>query len=68
MAIGKLMAVHAATHPGARMDLQTAHQGAITGQDGAKVPGEAADALAAVLALDGEDIDGAQGDSVAADA
>jgi hypothetical protein len=34
----------------------------------AKVPDEAADALAAVLALDGEDIDGADGNSVAADA
>ena len=69
VAIGKLMAVHAATHPGAQM----AHQGAITGQDVAKVPDDAAEALAAVLALDGEDIDGASiggadGDSVAADA
>jgi integrase/recombinase XerD len=64
VAIGKLMAVHAATHPGAQM----AHHGASTGQDVAKVPDEAADALAAVLALDGEDIDGAEGDSVAADA
>ena len=64
VAIGKLMAVHAATHPGAQM----AHQGTISQQDGAKVPDEAADALAAVLALDGEDLDGADGDSVAADA
>ncbi len=64
VAIGKLMAVHAATHPGA----QISHQGAISEQDGAKVPDDAADALAAVLALDGEDIDGADGVSVAADA
>ena len=69
VAIGKLMAVHAATHPGA----QIARQGLIDGQDVAKVPDHAADALAAVLALDGEDIDGAsidgaEGDSVAADA
>jgi len=69
VAIGKLMAVHAATHPGAQMD----RHGAIGSEDGAKVPEAAADALAAVLALDGEDIDGtsidgAQGDSVAADA
>jgi integrase/recombinase XerD len=69
VAIGKLMAVHAATHPGA----QIGHQGAISSQDGAEVPDDAADALAAVLALDGEDIDGASidgadGDSVAADA
>jgi integrase/recombinase XerD len=64
VAIGKLMAVHAATHPGALMALQ----GAISEQDGAKVPDDAADALAVVLALDGEDIDGAAGDSVAADA
>ena len=45
-----------------------AHRGEITGQDVARVPDKAADALAAVLALDGEDIDGADGDSVAADA
>jgi integrase/recombinase XerD len=64
VAIGKLMAVHAATHPGARIECQ----GLIDGQDGAKVPDAAADALAAVLALDGEDIDGADGVSVAADA
>ena len=69
VAIGKLMAVHAATHPGAQM----AMQGAISREEGAKVPDAAADALAAVLALDGEDIDGASiegaaGDSVAADA
>jgi integrase/recombinase XerD len=64
VAIGKLMAVHAATHPGAQM----AHQGAISSADGVKVPDDAVDALAAVLALDGEDIDGAEGSSVAADA
>jgi integrase/recombinase XerD len=64
VAIGKLMAVHAATHPGAQMP----RQGAITGQDGAEVPDDATDALAAVLALDGEDIDGAEENSVAADA
>ncbi len=69
VAIGKLVAVHAATHPGAQMG----RQGLIDGQDVAKVPDAAADALAAVLALDGEDIDGASiegaaGDSVAADA
>jgi integrase/recombinase XerD len=69
VAIGKLMAVHAATHPGA----QIGREGLIDGQDGAKVPDAAVDALAAVLALDGEDIDGASidgadGDSVAADA
>jgi integrase/recombinase XerD len=69
VAIGKLMAVHAATHPGAQIE----RQGAISSEDGAKVPDDAADALAAVLALDGEDIDGASidgadGVSVAADA
>jgi len=64
VAIGKLMAVHAATHPGAQM----AAQGAICGQDRGEVLGDAAHALAAVLALDGEDIDGANEDSVAADA
>lgn len=69
VAIGKLMAVHAATHPGAQIE----RQGLIDGQDVAKVPDDAAGALAAVLALDGEDIDGASidgadGDSVAADA
>jgi integrase/recombinase XerD len=69
VAIGKLMAVHAATHPGAQIE----RQGLIDGQDVAKVPDDAADALAAVLALDGEDIDGASidgadGVSVAADA
>ena len=62
VAIGKLMAVHAATHPGARIDRAIGHE------DEPKVPDDAADALAAVLALDGEDIDGAAGDSVAADA
>jgi integrase/recombinase XerD len=64
VAIGKLMAVHAATHPGARIE----RRGEIGSEDGAKVPEAAADALAAVLALDGEDIDGAEGVSVAADA
>ncbi len=54
VAIGRLMAVHAATHPGAQM----AHQGAIGSEDGGKVPDATAKALAAVLALDGEDIDG----------
>jgi integrase/recombinase XerD len=69
VAIGKLMAVHAATHPGAQIE----RRGAISSEDEAKVPDDAADALAAVLALDGEDIDGASidgadGGSVAADA
>jgi integrase/recombinase XerD len=67
VAIGKLMAVHAATHPGAQMKPQGAH----SIEDGAEVPAVAADALAAVLALDGEDIDGddhSDGHSVAADA
>lgn len=58
VAIGKLMAVHAATHPGATLALQEALQGAIGREDGARVPDGAADALAAVLARDGEDIDG----------
>jgi len=69
VAIGKLMAVHAATHPGAQMS----RQGVIGSEDMPEVPNDAANALAAVLALDGEDIDGASiegadGDSVAADA
>ena len=68
VAIGKLMAVHAATHPGARMDSQTAHQGAIGAQDGPTGPDDAADTLVAVLALDGEDIDGADEHGAAADA
>lgn len=59
VAIGKLMAVHAATHPGAQMG----HQGASVDQDDAM-------ALAEVLALDGEDIDGGSNDddSAATDA
>jgi integrase/recombinase XerD len=64
VAIGKLIAVHAATHPGAQMGLQ----GAISEQDAPKVPASAAHALAEVLALDGEDIDGADGGNAAADA
>jgi len=73
VAIGKLMAVHAATHPGARMDSQKARQGAISREDGAEVRDATPDALAAVLSLDGEDIDGASiegadGVSVVADA
>ncbi len=67
VAIGKLMAVHAATHPGAQMRPQGAH----SIEDGAEVPAVAADALAAVLALDGEDTDGddhSDGHSVVADA
>jgi integrase/recombinase XerD len=63
VAIGKLMKVHAATHPGAQIN----RHDAISSEDVAKVPDDAANALAAALALDGEDIDG-DGHGVAADA
>jgi integrase/recombinase XerD len=68
VAIGKLMQVHAATHPGAqglRGD-QNDLQRAISDVSGGEVRGDDIDALAAVLALDGEDVDSA--DAVAADA
>ena len=64
VAIGKLMQVHAATHPGAQID---AH-GAIGGEDRGQAPDGADEALAAVWALDGEDVDEDAADSVAADA
>jgi integrase/recombinase XerD len=67
VAIGKLMAVHAATHPGAQIE----RYDAIRSGDDAKVLDDAANVLAEVLALDGEDIDSGNDDnnaSVAADA
>jgi len=56
VAIGKLMQVHAATHPGAQ-GLHKGLQRAIDGAHRAEVPADAAEALAAVLARDGEDVD-----------
>jgi integrase/recombinase XerD len=71
VAIGKLAAVHAATHPAARRmreNDQNSPQGAIGGGDDGKVPAGASDALAAVWALDGEDVDDTEARDVAADA
>jgi len=59
VAIGKLVEVHAATHPGAKV-LQTAQnglQGAIAGAPEGKVPDGVSESLAAGWALDGEDVD-----------
>jgi integrase/recombinase XerD len=67
VAIGKLMAVHAATHPGAQ-GWQNDQQDAIGGAGGGEVQDGAAAALAAVLALDGDDVDDEHADAVAADA
>ncbi len=64
VAIGKLMQVHAATHPGA----QSGACDAIGGTDRGQVPAGADEALAAILELDGEDVDEDAADSVAADA
>jgi len=67
VAIGKLIEVHAATHPGAKPMQGGANglQGAIGGGDGGEVPGGAGEALAAVWALDGEDDDGGAVDAPA---
>lgn len=65
VAIGKLMQVHAATHPGAqglRSD-QGGLQGALDGADRDQVRHDDIEALEAALALDGED-----DDSIAANA
>jgi hypothetical protein len=47
---------------------QNSPQGAIGGGDDGKVPAGASDALAAVWALDGEDVDDTEARDVAADA
>jgi integrase/recombinase XerD len=59
VAIGKLIAVHTATHPAARgaQSGQNGPQGAITDQDEAQALHEASQALLGVWALDGEDDD-----------
>ena len=71
VAIGKLIAVHAATHPAARRMCQSdqnALQGAIESADDSDVSAGLSDALAAVWALDGEDVDDIEARNVAADA
>ncbi len=68
VAIGKLVEVHAATHPGADAAWTAAKalQGAIEGEDRGEVLDDAGEALAAlteVWASDGEDVDGTEADA-----
>lgn len=65
VAIGKLVEVHAATHPGADAAWTAAKglQGAIEGEDRGEVPDVAGEVLAMMWALDGEDVDDAQAEA-----
>lgn len=65
VAIGKLVQVHAQTHPSADAAWTSpkALQGAIEGGDGGEVLDEDSEALATMWALDGEDVDDAQAEA-----
>jgi integrase/recombinase XerD len=71
VAIGKLAAVHAATHPAARRmreSDQNGLHGAIANQDDGRARASISDPLAGLWALDGEDVDDTEARDVAADA